>query len=210
MKSIVEEASSIAKAIQNGWIRAGKPQEFTVRIFEEPEKNFFGFIKKPAKIGIFYKETPVQQHNKGRDSRKQQPYRQTQTATKGALEREQYPRPQQSQKSGYNAKPNTINLQTTQQKAPEQPKQPKWTPELIDGCTEWLHTIIKTAGIENAPFTFEQKQYFLTIRFAKPVLQDKRKEQLLFKNWSHLLVQALRHRFKRGLHGFKIIITSAA
>jgi predicted RNA-binding protein Jag len=61
MKSIIEEASSISKAIENGWIRAGKPQEFSVRIFEEPEKNFFGFTKKPAKIGIFYKEAPATQ-----------------------------------------------------------------------------------------------------------------------------------------------------
>lgn len=54
MKSIVEEASSIAKAVEKGWIRAGKPREFSVKIFEEPEKNFFGLTTKPAKIAIVF------------------------------------------------------------------------------------------------------------------------------------------------------------
>jgi hypothetical protein len=58
MKSIVEEASSIAKAVEKGWVRAGKPQEFSVKIFEEPEKNFFGLTTKPAKIAIVFAQAP--------------------------------------------------------------------------------------------------------------------------------------------------------
>ena len=56
MKSLVEEASSIAKAIEKAWERAGKPQSFSVKIYEAPEKNFFGFTKKSAKVGIFFEE----------------------------------------------------------------------------------------------------------------------------------------------------------
>jgi len=70
--------------------------------------------------------------------------------------------------------------------------------------------MLKTIEKGSIQFTTEQKQYFLTIRFANSILSDPRKEQLLFKNWSHLLLQALRHRFKRGLRGYKIIITRAA
>ncbi len=55
MKSIMEEASSIAKAIEAAWIRAEKPHEFSVKVFEEPEKNFFGMVTKSAKIGLFFK-----------------------------------------------------------------------------------------------------------------------------------------------------------
>ncbi len=56
MKSLVEEASSIAKAIEKAWERAGKPQSFSVKIYETGEKNFLGFTKKPAKVGIFFEE----------------------------------------------------------------------------------------------------------------------------------------------------------
>lgn len=55
MKSIIEESSSIAKAIEAAWIRAEKPHEFSIKIFEEPEKNFFGMVTKSAKIALIFK-----------------------------------------------------------------------------------------------------------------------------------------------------------
>lgn len=54
MKSIIQEASSIQKAIEQAWIKADKPREFSVRILEEPVKNFLGFTKKMAKIALFF------------------------------------------------------------------------------------------------------------------------------------------------------------
>ncbi len=56
MKSLVEEASSIFKALEKAWERAGKPESFSVKIFEEPVKTFFGFTKKDAKVGLFFEE----------------------------------------------------------------------------------------------------------------------------------------------------------
>lgn len=56
MKSIMEEASSIIKAIEKGWLKAGQPKEFSVKVFEEPQKNFIGITIKSAKIAIFFDE----------------------------------------------------------------------------------------------------------------------------------------------------------
>ena len=56
MKSIIEEASSIAKAVERGWEKAGKPKEFTVKIFEEAKRNFIGYTTQSAKVGIFFQE----------------------------------------------------------------------------------------------------------------------------------------------------------
>lgn len=56
MKSVIEEGSSISKAIETGWVKAGKPKEFTVKIFQEAKKNFFGFTKVVAKVAIFFQE----------------------------------------------------------------------------------------------------------------------------------------------------------
>lgn len=60
MKSVIEEASTVFKAIEKGWLKAGQPKEFTVKIFEKPSKNFFGITTKSAKIGIFFKEYSVE------------------------------------------------------------------------------------------------------------------------------------------------------
>lgn len=64
MKSIMEEASTISKAIENAWNRAGQPQEFTVKILEHPKTTFFGLkTEKSAKIAFFFNEVP----HKGKD-----------------------------------------------------------------------------------------------------------------------------------------------
>lgn len=54
MKSLVEEASSVAKAIEKAWLRAGKPVSFSVKVYEEAQSGFLGFNSKPAKIGLFF------------------------------------------------------------------------------------------------------------------------------------------------------------
>src|SRR5271170_272826 len=60
MKSLIEEASSVAKAVEKGWVEAGKPQEFSIKVFEEATKNFIGMTTKSAKVAIFYDErTPI-------------------------------------------------------------------------------------------------------------------------------------------------------
>lgn len=61
MKSVIQEASSITKAIELGWIKAGKPKEFSVKILEEATKNFFGFTTKKAKVVVFFMQTYEQQ-----------------------------------------------------------------------------------------------------------------------------------------------------
>lgn len=68
MKSIMEEASSIVKAIEAAWIRAEKPHEFSVKVFEEPEKNFFGMVTKSAKIALIFKNVEKKQSYKEQSS----------------------------------------------------------------------------------------------------------------------------------------------
>jgi len=59
MKSIIEQASSIMKAIEKAWNQAEQPKEFSIKIFEKEERNFFGMATKPAKIGIFFGDKPI-------------------------------------------------------------------------------------------------------------------------------------------------------
>lgn len=63
MRSVIHEAATIAKAIEQGWIKAGKPKDFTVKIFEEPQKNFLGFTTRKAKVGIFVEDRQQQRQD---------------------------------------------------------------------------------------------------------------------------------------------------
>ena len=91
MISIIHEASSVAKAIEQVWIKAGKPQDFSVKVFEESEKNFFGFTTRNAKIAIFFKDANEQSKMPNRpaqQNRQQQPQRQPKPIANN------YPKPQ--------------------------------------------------------------------------------------------------------------------
>lgn len=59
MKSIIEEASSISKAIEKAWIHAGKPREFSIKVFEEAKVSFLGFTKQSAKIALMFDEKKI-------------------------------------------------------------------------------------------------------------------------------------------------------
>lgn len=79
MKSVIQEASSVFKAIQLGWEKAGKPAEFTVKILEKEERNFIGLTTKQAKVSLFFSTQGAQareqrqpRHHQGQHRQQQQ------------------------------------------------------------------------------------------------------------------------------------------
>ncbi len=56
MKSVVQEASTIGKAIELGWKAAGEPRDFSTKVLEVPQHNFLGFTTKSAKVAIVFEE----------------------------------------------------------------------------------------------------------------------------------------------------------
>lgn len=62
MKSIVQEASSVAKAIEKGLEKVGNPRDFSIKVLEYPEKNFFGLTTKPAKIAVYCDDKQRKSH----------------------------------------------------------------------------------------------------------------------------------------------------
>jgi len=111
MKSIIQEASSIQKAIEKAWIKADKPREFSVRILEEPVKNFLGFTKKMAKIALFFGGSlprdgrPSGQHRYRRRHHRRPHHYQDQHRQGQDGQRQQYH--QQQQRSSHTQGPST-------------------------------------------------------------------------------------------------------
>lgn len=199
MKSLMEEASSIAKAIEQGWARAGKPKEFTVRIYEEPEKNFIGLTKKPAKVAIFFKEvTP--EPNRMKEIKRLVERRDAERAAKAAAPIRRFEKERRA--------PVQPQYQQVQQQQPQQPKMDRWTPELIQKAKNWMEMALKQINKASTQFTMQPRNYSLTVTFAGPLFDDIRREQLFFKASSHLLMQALKTQAKKGLKGYKVILLS--
>ena len=197
MKSIMEEASSIIKAIEKGWIHAGKPQEFTVKVFEEATKNFMGISTKPAKIGIFFTEKTAQPV-KASKYQAQQP-------------QERAPRAQQPKKEYQQHSAPAREMQSRPTHEPRQEKKPQrdvWTPEMVAASEEWLKDVLKLMNKSQTHFTTEVKNYYLKVNFEASISQDQEKERFLFRNFAYLIMQSLRNKFKKSFRGFKIILSS--
>lgn len=201
MKSIMEEASSLTKAIEKGWIRAGKPQEFTVKVFEEAKKNFFGFTVKSAKIALFFQEQVFSQPSRHQKNAPQPAAKRFQTHSE--------PQPQAQTRQQPQARP--LPTPVRQERAPRTEAHTSatpWSPELTDAAQEWVKDSLKLMNLSHIDFTVEADRYALKFSFKKPLNELNEKEKMLFRSWAYLIMQALRQKFKRPLKGLKVILTS--
>lgn len=219
MKSIMEEASSIMEAIQKGWERAGKPQEFSVKIFEDSQTSFFGMrTVKSAKVALFFKDGAQQTSSQRaeREPRPTKPARHTQEqreSTKGKA-RDERPRTQTKDLHLPSVK---TERQPISQKTTQEPRQPQeqektpaaeWNSEMIDWVKSWIQETLKQAELSDITFTSESSKNLLRIDFSAPLVAQEKQERLLFSTFAHLILSSLRNTFKGDLKRLKIVLNS--
>ncbi len=208
MKSIMEEASSIMKAIEKGWQTAGKPKEFTVKIFEEPQKNFIGMTTKPAKVAIIFSEAPTQTEAKPRRGRPAEPREERGRQQPERRERQpRQPREQVEVKQREEVKRPARRVEEGETAAERLEKLgPVWTEDMISSAHEWLNDILRMIDVK-VPFTVTPERFHLKIQFSGPVYDETKREKHLFASVSHLLLTMLKRQYKRPLKGYKIVLT---
>ncbi len=180
MKSIMEQAGSIVKAIEKAWNRAGKPQDFSVKVFEHEQKNFFGMTTKPAKIGIFFEEKPVSVSSKDRRVRKK--YTPTQV-------KQQPVRP----------------FQKTENPSFEK-RQILWNDEMVNTAQDWVKKTLVLMGLPNIQFNAKVVGKNLKFEFDTPVIGNRMKEKQLFRSFAYLIMATLRNQFKQEFRDLKIVL----
>ncbi len=215
MKSVMEEASSIIKAIEKGWISAGQPKEFTVKILEEPQRNFIGLTVRSAKIGIFFSDEHVAK------PQEESQIRQKPSAPKQAPASKEPSKPRHKQRELKPRTPrapkeqakqvqevHTVQSEPVQEAAPAQ--QPVWTDAMISDVTQWMHDTLAQLNASSVQFTIEPQHFYLRLNFTNPIFEDKAREKHLFSSLSTLFLQMLKNRYKRPLKGYKIVFIGAA
>lgn len=228
----MEEASSIAKAIEAAWIRAEKPAEFSVKVLEEPEKNFFGLTSKSAKIAFIFNDEKASHKRKHKQTAYTQTFAETPVYEKQAPkdrhvsqkhEKQPVAKTEMLQEKGRHQKKN-IEKQTKQRDvAPQVKKDPivrekteptekkqkvMWSPDMIDIARSWLSNFLEVIDKKSISFDMDPKRYYLLINFNTPLRTDKQQEQTLFRGASHIIMNVLRARLKKPLRGFKIVLKS--
>lgn len=176
MKSIIEESSSIAKAIENAWERAGNPQEFSVKVFQAPEKNFFGFTKIAAKVGIFFSPQPQQQSL---------PHTQPKRA-----------------KIESSAVTTAVPAEQKKDIRKEHPMQA----EICKKATVWLGELLELAGLSHIAFTVKMQRNNIVVSFLDSLSDNPNSEKKIFANMSYLLLCTLRNELNSDLKDIKILL----
>lgn len=178
MKSIVEEASSIGKAIEQAWIRAGNPADFSVKIFEESRRNMFGLTTQSAKIGLFF------DGKVGITATPQLPREKRHAAPK----REPHP-----------SQPTT---------ASPKPKRVAWPADMVDFAKGWIQQTLNIIGLPNMQFSVTVSGNLAKIKFDSYVTGKESSDRMLFSSIAHLMMTSLRQKYKKSLHHMKVVLTS--
>lgn len=214
MKSIVEQASTVLKAIEKGWEQAGKPAEFTIKVYEHGVKNFFGMSVEPAKICILFEDkSPKAVHQKQHPRHDSSSQHQLRKDVAGASEQrrqtsQHQQRPQKSAIATPAAQPQIKKEQSIERAAQPVSSKIMWDDELINACNSWLTGTLAVMGKSGSIFKVDAKKYHLIITFDQSVLEDKEREKALFRSFAHILMQSLRNRFKKGLRGYRIVLNT--
>ncbi len=214
MKSVMQEASSLIKAIEQGWIKAGQPQEFSIKILEEPQKNFIGMTIRSAKIALFFDEKPlgkaVEQAHKARPQNGQREYERPKP-----VQRQQPPKEMPEAKIEIKvAQEGSVEEQQAQKTRAQKPTQQRqlpilWTESMVHQAQAWLSETLANMNLGHITFTIEPQQFYLRITLSDHLLQDRDKEKQLLASFATLLLETLKHAFKTGLRGHKIVLTHA-
>lgn len=229
MKSIIQKASTIQRAIEDAWNAAGKPQEFSIRILELPQKGFLGFTKHPAKIALVFEEQRAPRETRQREHKERSEPREVRDRDGrhhqkgGRIQREQHeprepqrvqvreqrePREQREQRSNEVLKDVALESRAQPLK-PQRRLEGQWSEDLVISAQKWLTDALALMGKNTVTFTTEIQSFNLLITFNIPLTSDETKEKHLFASLSTLMMASLKREYRRALRGHKIVIGHA-
>lgn len=223
MKSMLCEASSVIKAIEEAWDKSGKPVEFTVKILEQGKKGFMWFGGEPTIISFAYepKKQPSRPSEKPKHSGSNQPERRKQHPVQHAHQQPS----QQPQKAQQSPKSQPVKTHVPQSKPVQQKELPvqaskpintkvqepkeninHWTNEFVENITQNLNDLCGILAIKT-PYSVRTDNRKLHITFESRLLGAS-DEKMLFISLSYLLMQFVKKRFKKKFRGFHLILKS--
>lgn len=223
MKSLIEESSSIAKAIEKGWERAGKPQSFSVKVFELPEKNFLGITTKYAKVGIFFagekpttppvykKEQPAHPRPKKSQEKSPEDAPSLHSHNNQKTPRNNTPRPKQNNTPSltHQTRSHEPSKEHGGHHAPTQELEPTivWSQDMVNFITKWLESSLTIMQLESLTFSTTASKNHLKVHFSGPIVANHAKQIQLFRGLSYLIMASIRAQFKTDLKGLRVIFS---
>lgn len=208
MKSILQEASSIERAIDKAWNEAGKPKEFTIKILDQGERNFLGLTRRPAIVSILYKPEKSTYHQQ--KPRRDRDKNSSSGRTRGR--RNENGVRQERSNNGYEvANRSAATSRETSHSSPRRYEDPvSWNSQWKKSVVNSLKDLLKHMGIKTGFTTEVTEERLLTITFKSPLMQEEEEQRMLFASLSYLSIQLLKREYKNRFTGFRIVVTGPA
>lgn len=228
MKSMLQEGSTIAHAIETAWAAVGKPQEFSIKVLQAEETSFFGFIqKRPAVVSISYDPAAQRAHSSARrpmSSRDQNNGSSAQSARRTHNERngrDRNGRDQRGESKDSPFKPfqpkEERPVREVREREPRKDQQqrsmeprkehPGWAEpfatEIITDLRDILNDMKITTGFRHVI----QKQQ-LVVTFDAPLFEESDLEKMFYASLAHLLLQLMKRRHRQAFSGYRLLLTN--
>ncbi len=219
MKSMLQEASTVFKAVEKAWNNCGQPEGFSVKILEFGNKSFWGMTKNPAVISFSY-DPKTQTRKASLDVNKSRFEKKSPTAHRVSRKQQN----SISQKasdfissvlggSKDHKKDQDFSSRKNIQKKSVQPQQKReafdkgWTKETADDVMVYLKELMSVMGI-NTELKYKIDQKLLNVYIDKRILRENEDEKLLFISLSHIVMQFLKRKHKKKFKHYYLIINS--
>ncbi len=206
---MLQEASTVLKAIDKAWQEAGKPGEFTIKVLQVEEKNFFGFVKKSAIVSILYdpRKQTVADQKKDRKSKPAAQSMPQRREHKGSNTADESNRPSPKQSRSTITEPQAHGADRSRESSRPVEERATWSDNYLADVGDWLRDMMRIMGV-TVPFTMTVDRQLLRIQFENAVIESADTERLLFVSLVSLLMQFLRRKYKSKLRELRVSIFS--
>lgn len=185
MKSILQEESSVIKAVEQAWDISGKPYEFSVKVLSNEVRNFLGMLKSPAIISFTYNSKFITDRVKEKETLKKDVKKFQPTFNK--------------KDDFYRRNKKDFILFKKDQEV--------WKKEFVRDIKYWTEDILRIMGFKFG-FNIVVENKMLNIYLDKRALKDSEDEKMFFISLSSILMQFLKRKYKKKFSNHYLIIHS--
>ncbi len=204
MKSMLQEGSSISKAIEKAWDNSGRPHEFTIKILEMGDKSLWGITRRPSVISITYDPRKQTQSVKSQEIKPREVIQKKPENKKNGLFQSLFGKKEVTRKPFQQPIPRKDGRRFSDYTRDEREG---WNKVLIDDATNLLKDMFRIMNVQ-ANFSIKAEQKLLTINLDKRVLREAEAEKLFFISLSHLSMQFLKKKHRKKFKNYYLIIHS--
>ncbi|MBD3231978.1 hypothetical protein GF322_04965 [Candidatus Dependentiae bacterium] len=195
MKSMLQEAATVFKAIEKAWLSCGKPDKFTVKVLEYEDKNFWGLTKKPAVISFTYDSNELKEKTVY-DFKAKTQNKNINRFVKNDLYKENKTK---------SAKTERYLDEKKEQLKKKNISERFWTKEIVHDVLSYLKDLIGILGVKiSIKYKIDQK--ILNIYFDKKILNETDDEKIFYISLSHIIMQFLKKKYKKKFKNYYLII----